>query len=156
MATRRWPVSPASVGQQALSNFSLGRVNGDLGFGGLVLSASSESVSVLVRALASQRTLHVLSRPQIRTVDNQLAQIQVGQQVPIVSSVSSNSVGNLIPNLTPQQVGIILQVTPRITPDDFRAAFTGAEGRRAIVLLGEWVVKNDCVCLFIPTNCNTV
>ena len=59
------------VGSQGLSNFSLGRINGDLGFGGLVLSASSSSVSMLIRALAARRKVQILSRPQIRTVDNQ-------------------------------------------------------------------------------------
>ncbi|MBT4866565.1 MAG: hypothetical protein HON53_15795 [Planctomycetaceae bacterium] len=111
-------IQPASVGQQGLSNFSLGRINGDLGFGGLVLSASSESVSVLVRALASQRNVQILSRPQIRTVDNQLASIQVGQQVPVITAAPTNNLGGVTPTLgEPQQVGIILQVTPRITPD---------------------------------------
>lgn len=111
-------VNPGSVGTQGLSNFSLGRINGDLGFGGLVLSASSEAVSVLIRALAAQRNVQILSRPQIRTVDNQLAQIQVGQQVPVVSGATTNALGGITPVLgTPQQVGIILQVTPRITPD---------------------------------------
>lgn len=111
-------VHPSAVGTQGLSNFSLGRINGDLGFGGLVLSASSEAVSVLVRALAAQRNVQILSRPQIRTVDNQLAVIQVGQQVPVISGVTTNQFGGVSPVLgQPQQVGIILQVTPRITPD---------------------------------------
>src|SRR5690606_9341538 len=45
----------SQVGTQGLSNFGVGRVNDNLGFGGLVLSASSESVSALLRALASHR-----------------------------------------------------------------------------------------------------
>ncbi len=40
-----------NVGGQAISHFSLGRTNSDTGFGGLVLSASSENISVLLRAL---------------------------------------------------------------------------------------------------------
>ena len=113
-------LSPGSsgVGTQGLSNFSLGRVNGDLGFGGLVLSASSSSISMLIRALASRRKVQILSRPQIRTVDNQLAMIQMGQQVPVVAGATTNALGGITPVLgTPQQVGIILQVTPRITPE---------------------------------------
>ena len=111
-------ISPASVGQQALSNFGVGQVSGDLGFGGLVLSASSESVSVLVRALAAQRNVQILSRPIIRTVDNQLASIQVGQEVPIVTSATTTALGSVNPILGElKPIGIILQVTPRITPD---------------------------------------
>lgn len=120
-------ISPAQVGEQALSNFSLGRVNGDLGFGGLVLSASSESLSVLLRALSARRTVHVLSRPQIRTLDNQEAVIQVGQQVPIVNGVNITSLGTANPLIIQDQAGIILTVTPRITPDDKIVMFVAAE-----------------------------
>ena len=41
--------SPGTVAGQSLSNFAVGRTNGNLGFGGLVLSAGSESVNVLLR-----------------------------------------------------------------------------------------------------------
>jgi type II secretion system protein D len=109
-------INPSSVGNQGLSNLGLGRVNGDLGFGGLVLSASSNQVSVLLRALAARRSLHVLSRPQIRTLDNQPAFIQVGQQVPIVNGVTQNF-GIVSPTVEPEDVGILLNVIPRITPD---------------------------------------
>lgn len=102
---------------QALSNFSLQRGNSDLGFGGLVLSASSESVSILIRALAAKRNVHVLSRPQIRTVDNVTAQIQVGQIVPVVNGVTVSSVGSANPVIEQDEAGIILTVTPRISPD---------------------------------------
>ena len=49
-----------------------------------MLAASSESVSALLRALSYKQTIHVLSRPQIRTLDNRLASIQVGKRVPVV------------------------------------------------------------------------
>lgn len=111
-------INSSSVGKQGLSNFSLGRTNSDLGFGGLVLSAGSESVSVLLRALSAQRTINILSRPQIRTLDNQEATIQVGQQVPIVNGVQLNQLGGFqSPNIIQDNAGIILTVKPRISPD---------------------------------------
>ncbi|OYW18855.1 MAG: hypothetical protein B7Z55_09880, partial [Planctomycetales bacterium 12-60-4] len=107
----------SKVGSQGLSNFSVGRTNGDLGFGGLVLSASSESVSFLLRALSENRQVRVLSRPQIRTLDNQQAQIQQGQTVPIVQGVTLSATGIANPNVTRDDAGVILTVTPRISPD---------------------------------------
>ena len=106
------------VGGQGLSHFDIGRVNNELGFGGLVLSASSESVSVLIRALEESRRADVLSRPQVRTLDNQPAFIQVGERVPRI--VASNlTVGGLQTNtIELENVGIILGVTPRISPDN--------------------------------------
>jgi len=104
------------VGGQALSNFAVGRQNDDAGFGGLVLSASSQNVSVLIRALQETRELHILSRPLVRTLDNQPAFIQVGQRVPRIagSSVSTYGQSNSIVN---ENVGLILGVTPRVSPD---------------------------------------
>lgn len=105
-----------SVGGQGISNFSVGRVNSELGFGGLVLSASSRNVSALLRALQESRRLEILSRPQIRSLDNQPAYIQVGQRVPriIGSTVNQNGQTNTV---ALENVGLIMGVTPRISPD---------------------------------------
>ncbi|MEZ6062080.1 MAG: secretin N-terminal domain-containing protein [Planctomycetaceae bacterium] len=108
--------STRTIGTQGLSNFSLGRQNNDLGFGGFVFSAQSDAVSVLMRALAARRTVHVLSRPMIRTTHNNIARMEVGQQVPVVNGVTQ-TVTAVTPQITPQRIGIILEVTPRITPD---------------------------------------
>lgn len=104
------------VGSQGISNFSVGRNNQELGFGGLVLSASSENVSFLLRALQESRRLEVLSRPQVLTLDNQQAFIQVGQRVPrIVNSIiNQNGAQNTV---ALENVGLIIGVTPRISPE---------------------------------------
>jgi type II secretory pathway component GspD/PulD (secretin) len=111
-------IHPSKVGSQGLGNFGLGRVNGDLGYGGLVLSAGSESVSVLLRALSTKRKIDILSRPQIRTLDSREAEIQIGQQVPVVDGVSLTPVGSANPVIRQDQAGIILKVMPRISPLD--------------------------------------
>ncbi|MFM7057384.1 MAG: secretin N-terminal domain-containing protein [Planctomycetota bacterium] len=108
--------NPSTVATQGLSNFSLGRNNSALGFGGFVFSAQSDAVSVLLRALAARRTVQVLSRPQVRTTHNNEAYVTVGQQVPIVTGATQNTLG-ANPTISQQQVGITLRVTPRITPD---------------------------------------
>lgn len=112
-------LNTGAVGTQGLSSFQLGRVNNDLGYGGFVFSASSESVSVLLRALAGNRRVDILSRPQIRALDNQLAEIFVGQEVPRVNGViPSSGVGvAATPSIEQKKTGIDLNVTPRITPD---------------------------------------
>lgn len=106
----------ANVATQGLSNFSLGRVNNELGFGGFVFSASSSSLSVLLRALQEKRRLEVLSRPQIMALDGQQGIVQVGQQVPTITATSLTQFGQ-VNSIFYQQVGIILQVLPRISPD---------------------------------------
>ena len=107
---------PGNVATQGLSNFSLGRSNSDLGFGGFVFSAQSDAVSVLLRALASRRTVQVLSRPQVRATHNNEASVNVGQNVPLTTGVTQNGL-NTNPQITYTKTGITLTVTPRITPD---------------------------------------
>lgn len=103
------------VGTQGLTNLGMGRV-GARGFGGLVLQASSESVSVLIRALRSRQRVDILARPQVQTLDNQTAYIQVGQSVPQISGVSLTTYGQTN-NVQYTNTGIIMGVTPRISPD---------------------------------------
>jgi len=101
---------------QALSSFATGRVNTELGYGGLVLSASSENLSLLIRALSDSRHVEILSRPQIMTLDNQPAFIQVGERVPRIVGSTINQTGQ-VNNIELENVGLILGVTPRISPD---------------------------------------
>lgn len=104
------------VGTQGLSHFNLGRVSSDLDYGGMVLSASSDSVSVMIRALQQRRRIEVLGRPQIMTLDNQPAFIQVGERVPRV--IGSRFDGFSQTNqIDLENTGLILGVTPRISPE---------------------------------------
>jgi len=106
------------VGSQGLSSFSLGRTNTGLGYGGLVLSASSEAVSVLIRSLKADQRVDVLGRPQIMTMDNVAAMIHVGERVPVVTSVSPATIqGSQTFSTSQEDVGLMLQVTPKISPD---------------------------------------
>lgn len=114
-----------TIANQGLSHFGLNRTNTDRGYGGLVLSASSDSVSVLVRALEEEGRLSVLSRPQIMTLDNQPAIVQVGQSVPYITNSIINTFG--ITNSTQfRETGILLNVQPRISPDGLVVMFVNA------------------------------
>jgi type II secretion system protein D len=104
-----------NVAAQGLSNFAMGRV-GPEQFSGFLFSASSNSVNVLLRALQEKRRLEVLSRPQIMALDGQSGYILVGQRVPTITGVTLDQFGQTN-NILYQQVGIIMQVTPRISPD---------------------------------------
>lgn len=105
-----------SLGGQALSHFSLGRTSSETEFGGLVLAASSENISLLLRAMNQSRNLEILSRPQVMTLDNQPAFIQVGQKVPRITGTSITQVGQ-VNSVELENVGLILGVTPRISPE---------------------------------------
>ncbi|WP_197529024.1 secretin N-terminal domain-containing protein [Aeoliella mucimassa] len=105
-----------TVATQGLSSFALNRVNQELGFGGFVFSASSNSVSTLLRALQENRRLEVLSRPQVSALDNQVATVSIGQSVPRIVGTSISEYGQQN-SVSYEDVGIIMQVTPRVSPD---------------------------------------
>ncbi len=75
--------------------------------------------AVLLRALASDSNANVLSTPSLLTLDNQEAQIHVGQNVPFVTGQYTNTGSNTgatspFQTIQRQDVGIKLKVTPQI------------------------------------------
>ena len=104
------------IGSQGITNLGLNRTNANKN-GGFVFSASSESVSILIRALEEKKKVQVLSSPTMLTLDNMQAQLLVGERVRFITNTNMNN--DTISNSTePEDVGIILDVTPRITPDN--------------------------------------
>lgn len=75
--------------------------------------------AVLLQALAADRSTNVLSTPSLVTLDNQEAQIHVGQNVPFVTGQYTNTgsttgVTNPFQTIQRQDVGIKLKVKPQI------------------------------------------
>lgn len=106
-----------SVASQLLTNFATGRVSSDTNFGGVVFSASSESINIMIRAMQESRRLEVLSKPQIMAMDNQSAFIHVGQDVPRIGKSVVTDYG-IQGDVTMVKVGLLLMVNPRISADD--------------------------------------
>jgi general secretion pathway protein D len=74
-------------------------------------------VRVLLNALASDTNVSILSSPQILVLNNEAASINVGDQVPIITSevVPSGTEGTtLTRSIQYRDTGVILNVTPRI------------------------------------------
>jgi type II secretion system protein D len=117
-------------GPQVLSSFAVARSNSELGYGGLVISGGNDEVSILIRALQDDRRLDVLSRPQVMTLDNQPAFVQVGQRVPRITSSQITNGGTVINNTVLENVGILLGVTPRISPEGLVVMEIDAEKSR--------------------------
>jgi general secretion pathway protein D len=112
-------VGPGIVGFQGLTNLGVGRASTTVpsGPGGFIFSASSDSFSLLVRALKTQGRLDMLSRPQIMTLDQQSATINIGQSVPLPGPTTLTATGATTTSVTYTPVGVQLSVTPRISPD---------------------------------------
>jgi len=73
--------------------------------------------SATLRAIAEKGKIEVLSRPTVLARNNQQATIVVGEEVPLITSVTYDTFGNEHNGIQYQNVGIILQVTPFISDD---------------------------------------
>ena len=76
-----------------------------------------EDLEVTIRALAEVAKLEVLSRPSILARNNEEATIIIGQEVPFIRNSRVTSDGQIINTVEYEDIGIILQVTPRITSE---------------------------------------
>lgn len=98
---------------------SLLSTNGLLLGGAGALSDGTVFGAVLT-ALQEDDESRVLSLPSVLTLDNQLATLSVGQEIPITTgeAVGDNFSGGAFRTVSREEVGIILEVTPRITDGD--------------------------------------
>lgn len=87
--------------------------------GGGNISVSSADFQLLVRALEVQGKLSVLSRPGVMVNNNKTASIQVGDNVAIATGTERTPQGAVRADVTREDIGIILDVTPRISSDGF-------------------------------------
>jgi hypothetical protein len=138
-------VNPAVVGFQGLNSLGVNRVSPNVaGVGGLIFSASSNSFSLLLRALKTQGRLDVLSAPKVMTLDNQTAAVNIGQDFPVLSSSTiSPNVGST-QNIERRNVGVLLRVTPRVTPEGkvLLRVFPEVSSVGQLVALGNGIVAN--------------
>lgn len=71
------------------------------------------SVDAVVEALVKNGKGKIIAHPEITTLDNKMARIQMGQKVPIKQFDES---GNVVTKF--EEVGTILEVTPHITAEN--------------------------------------
>ena len=98
------------------------------------------NLNVVLRALRSDSNTNIISTPNLLTLDNQAAEIVVGQEVPFVTgnftntgSTTANADGNNtavnpFQTIERRDVGLTLRVTPQINEGDTIRLEVGAGG----------------------------
>jgi len=102
------PAAPSSLGESPL--IAGGRID-----------TTGTSFAFIIKALAANGDVNLLSTPSITTMDNEEAKIVVGQNVPFrTGSTITGSQGTTNPFTTIQRedVGLTLEVTPHINSDN--------------------------------------
>ena len=85
---------------------------------GLLLGAADRNVAGFLSALASDASTNILSTPSLLTLDQEEAEIIVGQSVPFVTGQFTDADDNPFQAIQREDIGLNLRVTPRITADD--------------------------------------
>ena len=102
-------------GSVTLSELATGAVEQSFpGFSGIF---STNDKRVVFDALDSISDVRIVSSPQLLVLDNQTAQLEVGDEVPIVTQQAQDIDGSgdrLINTIEQRQTGVILNVTPRV------------------------------------------
>lgn len=74
-------------------------------------------VKALLRALATERKLDIVASPSLMVLNNQAANINIGDEVPVVTQQQQSTQGIDTPILNSverQRTGVLLTVTPRV------------------------------------------
>jgi general secretion pathway protein D len=92
-----------------------------IGFG--IFDSSTLNFAAIINALSSDADSNILSTPSLMTLDNQEAEIVVGENVPFVtgeftSTGGTSSAVNPFRTIERQDVGLTLRVTPQINEGD--------------------------------------
>lgn len=117
--TNQGGVNINTVGANPLApgnGIAVGVVQGTISVGGNTFY----NLGALLRALETKTDTNVLSTPNILTMDNEEAEIIVGQNVPFLTGTSANNATttNLFNTVQRQDVGLTLRVTPQISEGD--------------------------------------
>lgn len=76
------------------------------------------SLAALVNFVKTADNINILSNPQILTLDNEEAQVFVGENRPYVTSTKYDSNNNPVYTYEYEDVGVKMTVTPQITSDE--------------------------------------
>lgn len=111
-ALYRFDSSSDGTFDTALTDFGIAAATG----GGIV-NIVEDDFEITARALEQNAKLEVLSRPSILTRNNETANIIVGNEIPFITNSRVTEDGQTLNTVQYDDIGIILEVTPRITTD---------------------------------------
>ncbi len=83
-------------------------------------SGCGTTIQAIMRATQSNTSANIVAAPHLLTSDNEEAEIQIGQNIPIITNRLNSATGNISGQTTSvsverQDVGVTLRVTPQIS-----------------------------------------
>jgi general secretion pathway protein D len=101
------------------SGFSMGIVGAGIKIGGILFP----NIGAVVQAYKTDSEVSILSTPQLMTLDNEEAEINVGSNVPYITRQDSTATSSTYPvnynTYEYKDVGVVLNITPHINEENF-------------------------------------
>ncbi len=116
-------LTTTTVGASTLLGLPAGFSMGILGAGIKIGDVLFPTIGAMVQAYKTDSDVSILSTPQLMTLDNEEAEINVGSNVPYITRQDSTSTTAAYPvnynTYEYKDVGVILTITPHINVEDF-------------------------------------
>lgn len=88
-------------------------------FAGFAYETGDTKIQAILRAAQRDTNANIVAAPHLLTSDNEEAEIQIGQNIPIITNRLQTATGNITPSTSVsverQDVGVKLRVTPQIS-----------------------------------------
>jgi len=99
------------------NGFSLGVLGTGITIGGITFP----TIGAVIQAYKTDQDVSILSTPQIMTLDNEDAEINVGEKVPYITQQQSSTTSTAVNYNTYEykDVGVIMDITPHINQENF-------------------------------------
>jgi len=97
------------------SGFTLGILGTGITLGGITF----QDIAAMVQAIKNDTDIHILSKPQLLTMNSEEAQITVGQNVPYQTRKETTTTNLDYSTYEYRDVGISLKITPHINSEGF-------------------------------------
>lgn len=92
---------------------AIGIVDGTISWGGTTIA----NIGALARAMQATSGVNVLSTPHLLALDNEEAEIIVGEERPFLTGSQTTDSNSVIRTYEFKDIGLVLRVTPRTTDD---------------------------------------
>jgi general secretion pathway protein D len=99
------------------AGFTMGIIGAGITIGGVTFP----NIGAVIQAYKTDSEISILSTPQIMTLDNEEAEINVGSNVPYITQQQSSTTSTTVSYNTYdyKDVGVILNITPHINEENF-------------------------------------
>ena len=133
---------------------------------GATSDVTAPGLAVLFSLSDFRDAVNVLSTPQILTSDNKEAQILVGENVPFIASRQQDitTANTVLNNITRQDIGITLKITPQISEGDYIkmdiyqeiSALVAGQSENILTSIGPTITKRSTKTSVVVQNKQTV